>query len=315
MRYPNTISYTIKTTYGKFNVTFRIVREKDDKPTEFTVSIGSIDKKCVQLTVPTLETGETAAKLLWVESDEGCSLERYIEKGLAQHMTLLGLTIIRLINKNIRTVTFEDMSSFKCDVPDEMSYLKTGRKSREENKIQVPMKPFHIAFHGATWYEYYFDAKLEKNHNIYCELKRNMYNSEKKPRTFNFINEELQRELEPLYNETTTWYDFFQAIAKKYGKKKCAIVYPWISSAMETIFEGNIYESPSKWYIDFDENIKKNKTRMLDIDTSDFKKIEGGRRITRKNRSARRFTYSRTHIFPHIRKIQDWDYKGFLERE
>ena len=72
MRYSNNISYTIKTKYGKFNVTFRIVREKDDKPTEFTVSIGSIDKKCIQLTVPTLETGETTAKLLWVESDEGC---------------------------------------------------------------------------------------------------------------------------------------------------------------------------------------------------------------------------------------------------
>jgi hypothetical protein len=309
----NNVSYVIKTKYAKFHVKFRITSNSDtNPPTEFTVSIESTDKKCVQLTVPTLETGETNAKLLWVESDEKCSLERYIKKGLAQHMVLLGLTIIRMINKNIRTVSFEDTSSFQCHVPNEMSYLKTTRKSRDENQIQVPMKPFHIAFHEATWYEYYFDAKLEKNHHKYCELKKNMYKSEMKPPTFNFINEDLQRELEPLYNETTNWYEFFQAIAKKYGIKKCAIVYPWISSAMEIIFEGNIYESPSKWYIDFDENVKKNKTPLLEISKSDFKKIDGGKRITRRNRSGRRFTYSRTHIFPHIRKIQEWNYTDFL---
>lgn len=67
MRERNNVLYNIKTEYGIFNVKFRISLEKEDNPIEFTVSIGSIDKKCIQLTVPILETGETNAKLLWVE--------------------------------------------------------------------------------------------------------------------------------------------------------------------------------------------------------------------------------------------------------
>lgn len=312
MKQKDSIFYNIQTAYGKFNIKFTVKYDSNNKPNEFYINIGSRDKKCVQLTVPAIDTQKTTAKLLWVESDENCSLERYIEKGLAQHMTLLGLTFVRLINKNIKTVTFEDTSSFKCDVPEEMGFLKTTEKIKEENKIQVPMKPFHIAFHNATWYEFYFGAMLEKDYQKYCELKKNMYKSEMKPANFNFINEQLQEELEPLYNESKNWHEFFQKIAKKYGKKKCAMIYPWITTAMNIIFDG--FEIGTKWYIDFEENAKenKNKTPMIDINIStNLIRTEGGRK-TRKNRPERRFTFSRTHLFPHIRKIQKWNYTDFL---
>lgn len=42
------------------------------------------------------------------------------------------------------------------------------------------------------------------------------------------------------------------------------------------------------------------------------KNMRGGRRKTAKKLHSRRFTYSRTHLFPHVTQIQKWDYLKFL---
>ena len=294
------VSYYISTDYGKFIVKFSVLKNRNtNEPTSFTINIGSKDKFCIQIKVPSRESKETDAYLMWVEANEQCSLERHIEKNISQHMTLLGLTLTRKINPNIETVSFEDTSSFECDLPN-------------NTKKQVPMKIFHIAFHEATWYEYYFGAKLQKKYEEYCKLKKNMYKSEHKPKDFDFINPELQEELEPLYKATTNWYDFFQAISKKYNKKKCAMIYPWIIKAMNCIFDSNIYDD-TKWYIDFKANEMQNKTPIIKYSMSD--KIFGGsqkKRITLKKRRRRRYTFSRTHIFPNIPEIQKMKYKEYL---
>jgi hypothetical protein len=211
-------------------------------------------------------------------------------------MILLGLTLTREINQNIKTVSFEDTSSFKCKLPN--------------TEKQVPMKAFHIAFHEATWYEYYFNARLKQDYDKYVNLKKNMYKSEYKPKTFDFINANLQKELEPLYEATTNWYDFFQAIEEKYGNKKCGIVYPWIMKAMYEIFKSNIYDD-THWYIDFKYNEEQNKTPRIEFD---LRNERGRVNKTLKNRKNRRFTFSRTHIFPNIPEIQEWNYIKFINK-
>lgn len=295
------VSFYISTDYGKFIVKFSVSRNRNtNEIISFNINIGSKDNFCIQIKVPSRESKETDAYLMWVEANEQCSLEKYIEKGISQHMTLLGLTLIRNINPNITIVSFEDTSSFECDLPN-------------DTKKHVPMKAFHIAFHEATWYEYYFGAKLQKIYDEYCKLKKNMYKSEYKPKDFDFINTELQEELEPLYKSTTNWYNFFQAISKKYNKKKCAIIYPWIGKAMGYIFDSNIYDN-TKWYIDFKANEMQNKTPIIKYSMSD--KIFGGnqkKRITLKKRSRRRHTFSRTYLFPNIPEIQRMKYKEYLK--
>lgn len=292
--------YTVKTEYGKFQLKIVVTLDRNtNQPKSFTINIGSKTKQCVQLQVPARETNKTDALLIWVEADEECSLERYIQKGLAQHMVLLGITLVRQINPKIKTISFDDTSSFKCALPD-------------DTEIRVPMKAFHIAFHGSTWYEYYFDAMLKQDHAKYCDSKKNLYDPHYKPDEFNFINGELQEELEPLYNASSTWYEFFQRISKKYDNKKCSVIYPWISSAITSILNGNLYDHP-KWYIDLEANQKKNKTPSIRYNMSAMNKMEGGRtNYTLKKRKARRFTSSRTHLFPNIPQIQGWDFKAFL---
>lgn len=294
------IYYEITTNSGKFIFKITVDEDRDThKITDYNINLGSKDNFCVQIKVPAKNTGKTDAYLMWVESKENCSLERYKKEKFSQHMTILGLTIVRNINSNIKTVSFRDTSSFMCELPD-------------HTKIQVPMKIFHLAFHEATWYEYYFNAKLQKNHEEYSKLKKNMYKSEYKPPTFDFMNQELDEELYPLYKATTCWYDFFQAISKKYGDKKCGMVYPWISNAMYSIFQNNIYDD-IHWYIDFDDNIKQNKTPIIQFDMAKINKLQGGYRKTHKKRKGRRFTFSRTHMFPNIPQIQSWKYREFIK--
>lgn len=297
----NSIKYTIKTTSGKFIFKFVPTFDRNTNQLQsFNINLGSDNRFCVQLNVPSKESNKTDAHLMWVEAHEECSMEQYIKKGLAKQMVLLGLTLTRKLNPNIKTVSFEDTSAFKCKLPD-------------DKEQQVPMKAFHIAFYEATWYEYYFGARLKTDYDKYCMEKKNMYKSENKPKRFDFINQELQDELEPLYEATSNWYDFFQAISKKYGDKKCTVIYPWISRAMGEIFTRYYYDSP-KWYIDFKLNEEQNKTPLIDFDMTVISKLKGGKRTikTLKNRRARRFTYTRTHMFPNIPEIQKFKYKDFL---
>jgi hypothetical protein len=301
----NHIKYTIKTNAGKFLFKFVPTFDRNtNKLMSFNINLGSDNRFCVQLNVPSKESNKTDANLMWVEAHEECSMEQYIKKGLAKQMVLLGLTLTRKLNPNIKTVSFEDTSSFKCKLPD-------GKEQ------QVPMKAFHIAFYEATWYEYYFGARLKTDYDDYCIEKKNMYKSENKPKRFDFINPELQKELEPLYESTSNWYDFFQAISKKYGDKKCTMIYPWISRAMSEIFVSRNYYDSSKWYIDFKLNEEQNKTPLIDFDMTVISKLKGGKRTikTLKNRHARRFTYTRTHMFPNIPEIQKLNYKKFLKSQ
>ena len=296
----NSIKYKIRTVAGVFIFKCVALTNRDTKRIEsYTISLGSKDRYCVQIRVPSKESDNTDAYLMWVEAHEDCSLESYINKGLAKHMTLLGLTLARKINANIKTVSFEDTSSFKCELPNGI-------------EKQVPMKAFHIAFHGATWYEYNFDARLKKGYDKYCKLKTNMYKSEHKPATFEFMNDELQEELEPLYKATTNWHEFFQEISKKYKSKKCAMIYPWIIRAMNMIFDCSIYEE-TQWYIDFKENEEQNKTPLVKISMSD-PEMNGGSKMrqTMKKRKNRRYTFSRTHMFPNIPEIQGMRYRDYL---
>ncbi len=292
------IEYKITTKAGNFLCKIMASFDRNTKqPDTFNINLASKERFCVQLKVPSRESGQTEAYLMWVEAHEECSLETYIEKGLAKEMTLLGLTLVRKINPNIKTVSFEDTSSFMCKLPN-------------STKKQVPMKAFYIAFHEATWYESNFDAQLKHDYERYCKLKKNMYKSENKPKHFDFINEELQKELEPLYEAATNWHEFFKSIEDKYEDKKCGIVYPWLTKAMYEIFKCNIYED-THWYIDFNENEKRNKTAIIDFKLEDIPaSIKGGKR--RNKTKKRRFTYSRTHMFPNIREIQKWNYLNFL---
>jgi hypothetical protein len=54
--------YIIKTEYGIFHLKFTITFDRNT-PLLFTINIGSKTNKCVQLVVPSNESGKTSAEL------------------------------------------------------------------------------------------------------------------------------------------------------------------------------------------------------------------------------------------------------------
>lgn len=288
----------IVTDKASFHITISNYKNRDTHSIEhYTVSVGSRKSKCVQINVPSIESGKKQGTLMWVEKiGPICTLTTKDSHSLSQHTVNLAFTIARDINPLCTRYLLSDCSVFDCTLPGE----------RIKN---VPMKPFHIAFHGNTWYEKYFGAKLVKNYNIYERLKMNLYNSANKPAEFSFGHEHLNDELNELYASTETWHDFFQVIQTNYGDKKCAVVYPWIIDALLLIFEDNHIFEDSRWYIDLDENAKDTQTPLIPF-VSYEDAMTGGRRTTRK-RKLREFNVPPVFVRNGM-KIQKMNYREFL---
>jgi len=295
----------IITSGGKFHLKISPNKKRNLSIESYTLSLGSENKKCVQLTISKKE-----GKLLWVESDDNCSLEKYIETKFSQHMVNLIITIALDVNPSLEIIFLDDISGFKCKIPYN-SNLSQYTDGLSNNKIKVAMAPFHIAFHESTWYEYYFNARLVENYDIYLSKKNNMHDPKMKPESFDFVNKELQDILEPIYNSSDTWYAFFKEIDRSFTSRKCAVIYPWIKDAMYIIFGSEIFMN-TKWVI----NIKDNE-KLLKIPFSSYEVVRGGskKRIinTRKKRS--QILYSSgvyDNIPPSI--ITDLHYKKFLNK-
>jgi hypothetical protein len=260
----------------------------------YSVNIGSRKTKCVQIIVPG-ESGLQEGKLNWVAKIvPECYLTAKDKTKLSQHIVNLAFTIARDINPTCIRYLVDDCSSFPCSLPD--------------GKTQtIPMKSFHIAFHGSTWYEHYFGAKLVQHHETYKRLKLNLYDSEKKPPTFSFNNPDLDEILTPIYESTKTWHDFFQAIQSKYGDKKCGVLYPWITNAMYVIFDGsNIFDN-NKWYIDLEHTSKIPFRSYEDRQTGGMK-----RKFTRKYKKPDVFFKAPPFFLWNYFEIQSMNYNKFL---
>lgn len=287
----------LKTSMGSFYVTItpHTNRNKLGQNDSYTISLGSPRQKCVQINVPSEESGETEGTLIWVEAKEDCFLSSPKKDKLTQHLVNLGFSVAKDINPLCHRYLFDDCSRIECEIS-------------ETKKQQMPMGSFHIAFYEETWYEKYFGAKLVRDHEVYLERKRNFFDSAKKPKSFQFVQRDLQEILTPMFEEAHTWHDFFQAISRRFGKKKCTAVYPWILSALIHIFEGNMFDSP-KWYIDLLDNKLAEKTPFIPFISYNVKQ-KGGKRFTRK-----RVFYTNSikpHYYVDYPYLQSVNYKTLL---
>jgi hypothetical protein len=292
----------IVTDKATLHVTIEPFKDRNTNNVEhYSVSIGSRKSKCIHITVPGGTSGE--GTLSWVSKMvPECYLTANDTSKLSQHIVNLAFTIARDINPSCTRYRLDDCSSFPCKLPNGTEYA-------------MPMKQFHIAFHGGTWYECYFGAKLLHSHEIYERGKLNLYNSSKKPAKFSFNHRDLEEILRPLYTSTSTWWEFFQAIQTKYGDKKCSVIYPWINNAMYAIFESAIIED-KRWYVDFVENERAVKTPLIPFRS--YEDVKGGRRITRKQTNKKTYTpyytYKLPPMFPYnYFVVQAMDYRTFLK--
>jgi hypothetical protein len=82
---------------------------------------------------------------------------------------------------------------------------------------------------------------------------------------------------------------------------------------LNIIFDNEPYYDSSAWYIDLEENKKKNKTHDVYFESYVSKSIVSGgsKRHTIKNR--KNINY-KCHIFPNYNEIVSWDYDTFIKK-
>lgn len=250
------------------------------------LNIGGNHTFCIQIKVP---YEGTIGKILWVQSGKKneCSIdneEQYGEKLI--HMVGLGITIAKEYNTKLKYLELEDNASFKCVLPD-------------GQKIAMNSTDHDIAFYQKSYYEKRYGAVLINSDfkKDYDEDIEAFSDKTKKPLLFDFKNNDIEKELMPLYTSSETWKDFFNKINDKYDKKKCTVVAVWLKSALLHIFKHHINYSGMEWKID----VKKIPTIVYE--ERELVKVGGS---TRKNKK-----YVKE---PYLPEILDMDWKRYFKR-
>jgi hypothetical protein len=117
---------------------------------------------------------------------------------------------------------------------------------------------FHIAYHGKTWYEANFNAKMidSEKYERYKNSLNFLTDSLQKPEFMDFLNiirGSLQSTknldtLEIYYNKSSTYREFFENIPKT---RRYEILHEWLATFME-YYIGSVF-SVKGWYIDVND--------------------------------------------------------------
>ena len=204
--------------------------------------------------------GEQGAdsELSWLGTEKGgCELDdRRISGTATVSMVHLAVQYLRADYPTLEKIHLIDSSTYKCRLPD-------------GSLRPISLMKSYFLFYGSTFYESRFGAVPRYDANgIQEKFREGRSSPSTKPVNFDFNNQDLNRILRPLYDESPTWGEFFRRIAEKYGDKKCAMIYPWYLHALAHICPE---EMPVHWTIDI--------TQFPRIEVT---MVGGARRRTRK---------------------------------
>ena len=179
-----------------------------------------------------------------------CSLGAFLEKGSGTEHIIK--TSIRYAHNDVPSVTkflFDDDSHIDC-VEKDMGKAPPRKPTRPLN-----LAFFYIAYHGKTWYEARFNAKMvdDNKYRKYKESLGFLTDPARKVTFMQFLeiigisleSESQVKSLETYYKKGTTYRDFFEAVEKK---NRCAVLYGWLNTFMEHYIGATF--SDKGWFID-----------------------------------------------------------------
>jgi len=188
------------------------------------------------------------AKLSHVLYEPECAQNRFLETGGGTEILIK--TSLRNAYADIPSIThfdFDDNSHIDCVAKNISS--KPPRKAKKPLNLAF----FYIAYHGKTWYEAVFNAKM-KDPLKYSKYKAALgFLTDPKQKVLfiqflQIISLEVDSEkiayLENYYNKTSTYREFFECIPKT---KRCDLLSGWINIFMN-YYIGSVY-SDKEWYI------------------------------------------------------------------
>lgn len=185
--------------------------------TSITIYIGSSNIYCVDCQLlKNINTGIPYTGILTkARWDTECSIDNYFKKGNDSILIIkLLLSYIKNNYPTVNDIIFTDMSTKECD-----------------DKSSVNLASMKVFTDGKTWYETHFDVKMgEIYKELYDKMKIQANKIKSELHFDNFMGYAIidklgieKEELKKIYNEATTWQDFFSQIRDKIGVSKYCI--------------------------------------------------------------------------------------------
>lgn len=247
-----------------------------------TYKIGGDYLDCVNISYTYHDNKPVSAKLPHLLYEPECTVGSSLEKGSGTEIMIK--FAIQYAYNNVPSI-----SKFEFD---DDSHIDCIEKDMKKTPPRKPTKPvnlayFYIAYHGMTWYEARFNAKMidSEKYKAYKKSLLFLIDPKQKLPFIEFIqiiggsftsssSSELITELEKYYTPAKTYREFFQNIPPI---KRCHILYGWLTTFMEHYIRSTF--SDKGWYIN-----------ILDMETKPI--LKGGSLSNRLQ--YRLFSYKKT---------------------
>lgn len=223
-----------------------------------TYKVGGNYKDCITISYRYKESKPVQATIPHLLYEPECAVDTFLEKGSGTEILIK--SALRYAYKDVTTIPyFEFTDNSHIDCVDKDLTKKPPRK---------PIKPlnlafFYIAYHGITWYEARFNAKMIDTEK-YKKYKKSLSFLEDPSKKVAFI-EFLQiigitdsiKDLESIYVKASTYREFFNNIPKT---KRCDLLFGWLNTFMN-YYIGSTFDDKG-WYIDI-RNMDKTKNIIV----------------------------------------------------
>ena len=214
------------------------------------VKMGGDYQDCINVSIDYRNNKPISAKMPHIMYDEECAYNEppttsttnktLLEKGNGSKIMLQSiLTYIKQKYPTLTEVKYDDMSSIDCATDNEIK--NAVNRKRGTNVKPMSLYNLSIAYNGQTWYEKYFNGRMQnaEKHAKYRERVNILLNS--KPVDFNDfiritnVSKDLWDELFEYYKSAETYSNFFNAIPKI---DRCRLLQSWIDAFMKHNLKG-----------------------------------------------------------------------------
>ena len=225
--------YRVKTSVGIFRVEKSVSIDYQGNYKKDLLKIGGNDF-CVEYEY--IRTSPEKVTLQWLTTEKMRCEEGGVEIRKEKTVHLFDLSV-KLLKRyiDVKEIILLDNSKFKCKLPDDSVEI-------------ISLSHYHFLYHkGKTWYSDKFGAvPIQTDEKTqYESWLLNFDDPTKKPKTFDFKNDDLNAEFEPVWYSTATWTEFLETI--KTQPNICQKTYPWVLYAFYILSDKR--PLPSYWKI------------------------------------------------------------------
>jgi Holliday junction resolvase-like predicted endonuclease len=235
---------------GKY--TFRIGRHIQyyrDEIIVHTYKVGGDYADCVNISYRYENNVPVQVKIPHLLYEPECATDSFLESGSGTEIMIK--TSIRYSFQDVLLHHVKTLPNFEFEDDSHLDCVEKNMKKLPPRKQRRPLNLayFYIAYHGKTWYEARFNAKMidSEKYKKYRQSLDFLTDPRQKVEFVAFlqiIGQPVQNIVETYYRKASTYRDFFEAIPKT---KRCELLSGWLYTFMNH-YIGSTF-SDKGWFI------------------------------------------------------------------